>query len=197
MRKALVLAGTALLVLAGPLEAATTHSVLVRDNAFEPGSIRARIGDTVAWSGSTQSGHNVREDHGIFTSGRPTNEIDYQLVFSAGTFEYFCTTHGGPNSGMRGVVKVPARIGAAPAGRPFTVTWATSSTDTGSKFDVQYRIGSRRWRPWKNDTSSVKATFGAREEPTAVSPGSRYSFRARSSRGARTSLWSPLTSFRP
>ncbi len=197
MSRALRLAVIALLILAGPLEAATTRVVIVRDNAFEPNATRAAIGDTVAWSSdTTQSGHNVREDHGIFTSGRPTNEIDYQRVFSAGTFEYFCTTHGSANSGMRGVVKVPARTSAAPAGRPFSVTWATSSTDTGSRFDVQYRVGSGRWRMWKSDTTSVKGTFGARGEPLAVSRGTRYSFRARSARGARTSLWSPVVSFR-
>lgn len=188
----------ALLLLAGPAGAATTRVVIVRDNAFEPNATRAAIGDTVVWSSSsTQAGHNVREDHGIFTSGRPTDEIDYERVFSAGTFEYFCTTHGGPNSGMSGVVRVPVSTAAAPGGRPFTVKWATSSTNTGSRFDVRYRIGSGRWRVWKSDTSSLKGTFGARGKPVLVSAGKRYSFQARSSRGARTSLWSPVASFRP
>ena len=90
----------------------------------------------------TQEGHNVHEDRGIFHSGRDTDLIDFEATFSAGTFHYFCQTHGTRNGGMDGIVKVPAKLTAGPAGAAFTVQWASGTTDTGSKYDVQYRIGS-------------------------------------------------------
>ena len=44
--------------------------------------------------------HETREGGWLFESGDPTGDpIDYSVVFSAGTFHFFCETHGGPLGG--------------------------------------------------------------------------------------------------
>jgi hypothetical protein len=140
--------------------------------------------------------HSVHQDDGLFDSGDPTaGPIDFTVDFSAGTFHYYCEVHGSPTGGMDGVVRVPVRINVAPTGRPFTVRWATQDTQTGSIFDVQYKVGSGEWRNWKVDTSKLKAVFGKNGNPVVVKAGVKYSFRARSQEGSATSKYSPKKSF--
>jgi hypothetical protein len=97
---------------------------------------------------------------------------------------------------MIGFVKVPVTVTAAPLGRPFTVRWALSGTDTGSSWDVQFRIGGGAWRNWKTDTTALRAVFGKDNRPVHVKNGKRYSFRARSMAGSAASRWSPVKSFK-
>jgi hypothetical protein len=85
----------------------------------------------------------------------------------------------------------------APTGLPFTVRWATDTTNTGSTWDVQYRIGFGKWRGWKFDISNFKGVFGRHDKPVTVKKGKRYSFRVRSRKGASASRWSPRASFMP
>ncbi len=167
---------------------AAAQSVLVRDNAFEPASTKAVVGQAVIWAtgASTAEPHNVREDRKIFYSGRPFEvEFTYRRVFSAGTFHYFCERHGFRRGGMDGTVKVPVTLATAPAGPDFTVKWATSASNTGTKYTIQYKIASGAWKTWKSSTSALKATFSA-------DAGARYTFRARSLKGDAASKWSPV-----
>lgn len=178
--------------LAFPASAATT-SVTIADNRFEPDTIKVTVGDTVKWTraGSARGSHNVSEENRIFYSGSPTvGDSSYARAFSAGTFRYFCEIHR--SDGMKGTVKVPVTIAPAPSGLPFTVRWASGATNTGTKFDVQYRVGSGSWKTWKNNTSATAAAFGKAGRPLSVKPGLSYSFRARSQKGDDESRWSPV-----
>ena len=174
-----------------PVARAATVTVTARDNAFEPANTKVSIGQQVTWTNasSASAAHNVREDRKIFYSGLANStDFSYSRVFSAGTFHYFCETHGWRGGGMDGTVKVPVKLSAAPAGANFTVAWATASSNTGSKYTVQYRIGSGAWKTWKSSTSAVDATF------TGADAGKRYTFRAKSQQGDAASKWSPVVS---
>jgi plastocyanin len=172
-------------------------NVAVSDNAFTPSDLSIALGGSVRWSraaGSTGN-HNVTEVGGIFTSGAPTTgTIEYTRTFSAGTFHYWCAIH---TTGMQGYVRVKAKTGAAPTGLPFTVTWASATTNTGTLFDVQYKIGAGAWTNWKVDTTSFKGVFGKSGSPVTVVAGTKYTFRVASQSGTATSLWSPSKSFTP
>jgi hypothetical protein len=70
-------------------------------------------------------------------------------------------------------------------------------SETGSVYDVQFRVGSGNWRNWRRNTASLASVFGTNGNPVRVRDGVRYSFRARSQEGNATSDWSPARSFRP
>lgn len=172
-----------------PVARAATITVTARDNAFEPANTKASIGQEVTWTNaaSASAAHNVREDRRIFYSGFAGSvDFSYSRVFSAGTFHYFCEQHGWRGGGMDGTVKVPVKLSAAPSGPNFTVAWATSASNTGSKYTIQYQIGSGTWKTWKSATSSASATF------QAANAGTRYRFRAKSLQGDASSKWSPV-----
>jgi plastocyanin len=179
-----------------------TAEVAIHDNYFLPHSRRVAVGESVHWSRAPDSiqPHNVREDGWLFEEPpRPINgPLDVTRVFSAGTFHYFCETHGGPVPGtpgnMDGYIRVPVTLSRDPPGLPFTVRWATDTSETGTAYDVQFRAGSGRWRTWKQNTTNNKGVFGRDAKPVRVRDGVRYSFRARSQDGPNASGWSPVAS---
>jgi plastocyanin len=202
------------LLQAGPALAPNGHDVNVYDNGFYPGVTRIPVSHgsseiPVSWTWCESIAppgcpdfsndlHNVREDSRLFYSGgvqtdRPT---PFERHFSAGTFHYYCEEHGSPAGGMAGLVRVDLLHADAPAGRPFTVRWAGHLTQTGSAFDVRFRVDDGRWRNWKTDIKAFKGTFGRDGRPVRVRPGRDYDFQARSqksiSAGNRRSGWSPI-----
>lgn len=183
---------------ATPAEAGQVN-VEVHDNFFAPDEIGNRIGDTVRWfSDGTDNPHNVHQDGGLFHSGLATMlPFTYDVVFSAGTFHYYCQVHGSEFGGMDGVVRIPVRINRAPDGLKFTVLWARKSSETGSVYDVQFKVGSGDWRNWRRNTSTLSGVFGRNRNPVRVRDGVRYSFRARSQEGDEQSRWSPVRRFTP
>lgn len=178
---------------------AGTANVNVVDSAFQPDATRNQVGDAVRWSSmGTTLPHNVRQDGQLFRNGAPSSTgFDYQVIFSAGTYHYYCEVHGSAFGGMDGLVRVPVMIAPDPAGLRFTIRWATETSETGSIYDVQFRVGSGDWRRWKQDTASLSGVFGTNRNPVRVRDGVRYRFRARSQEGGATSDWSPVRSFRP
>jgi plastocyanin len=181
---------------------AATATVGVGDFQFTPKRAAGAVGDTVSWEwdDNVQVAHDVREDHGLFSSGSLTSNPSavFRREPSAGSFHYYCTAHGSPSGGMAGTIKVSPTTGDGPAGAPFAVTWATS-TQTGSAFDVQYRKAGGTWRGWKSDAAAFGATFGKRNKPLAPQPGEIYEVRVRSQADgptpARVSGWSPAASY--
>ena len=197
MRRA-VIALMALTLLAPGSVGAATKGVKVEDDRFAPRRVAVRVGDVVHWTraGDSFNPHNVHQSASLFRSGAVTpGRINFRARFSSGTFPYLCQLHA--SVGMRGVVRVPAAIGRAPAGLNFSVRWANGRTNTGNRFDVQYRIGSGKWRGWRTNTRSVSGVFGKGGRPVRVVNGKRYSIRARSQKKRGESGWSPVKSFRP
>jgi plastocyanin len=189
----LIAATTFLLLLPSP-SAWAAQEVAVDDDFFAPGEVKVSAGGQVHWSraaGSTDD-HNVHQDDALFHSGAPTpGPIDYTITVSAGTYHYFCEEHGSPFGGMDGLVKGKIKVLDAPAGLKFTVLWATGATDTGSTFDVQYKVGAGNWKNWKTNTSQLEDVFGKDADPVPVRADKTYKFRARSQEGVDVSGWSP------
>lgn len=195
MRKIAVVLATLVCFSPGPLGAAT-KGVKVTDNSYKPSAVGLRVGDSVRWTAAADSfnTHNVRAERQLFYSGPLQANIDFQTRFSAGAFRYYCELHVA--SGMRGIVKVPVTVSAAPQGLPFTVRWAGGKTKTGGKYDIQFRIGTKWWRTWKTNATTGSGVFGKGRKPVAVVNGKKYSFRGRSQNKKGASRWSPPRSFR-
>jgi plastocyanin len=83
-------------------------TVQVEDNFFDPASASLAAGGTVSWQWGGSNQHNVTWVTQSGTSNSPTQVTgSYTRNFSAaGTFDYYCTIHGTPTSGMRGSVVV-------------------------------------------------------------------------------------------
>lgn len=182
-------------VFASSVSAATTQVSVNDARTFSPSRVTQAVGGSVHWAASGTDDHSVTQDRGLFTSGAPRAGVDFTRTFSAGTFPYHCTQH--VSQGMRGVVAVPAQVLAAPAGLPFTVKWASATTRTGNRFDVQYRVAAGAWKVWRSNTSTRSAVFGAQSRPVRVVRGRTYSFRvvSRLSATARSGV-SPVKTFR-
>ena len=178
---------------AAPVGAATKNVDVNDDRSFSPQSISSAVGGSIHWTASGIDDHSVTQDNALFDSGAAAPNVNFTRKFSAGTFPYHCRKHG--DQGMRGTVRVAPQALSAPAGLAFTVRWAAAGTQTGSSFDVKYRVGSGAWKTWRNNTSAKSMVFG-KGGPVAVARGKSYSFQVRSGSGAGESLFSPITSFR-
>jgi plastocyanin len=178
--------------------AAVTNNVeATEDKTFLPSAVATTAGNSVHWfgtAGGTQT-HSVHQDAGLFDSGNPQTGLNFTRVFSAGTFGYHCEKHGTLTGGMRGQVSVAPQVLTSPAGLAFTVKWASSASNTGTRFDVQYRVGSGTWKSWKANTTARSAVFGAKSLPVKVVAGKGYSFRVVSRLGTAKSGVSPIKAF--
>jgi len=188
-------AAAAGLVAASPVAAATKDVEATETKRFNPSAVTSTVAGSVHWFGTPggAEAHSVRQDAGLFDSGNPSVGLNFTRKFSAGTFPYHCEKHG--DQGMVGTVTVPPQVVSAPAGLAFTVKWAAAGTNTGTTFDVKYRVASGPWKIWRNNTSAKSMVFG-KGGPVAVARGKSYSFQVRSGTGANESLFSPIKSFR-
>ncbi len=178
---------------AAPVGAATKNVDVNDGRFFSPQNISSTVGGSIHWTASGVDDHSVTQDNALFDSGAAAPNVDFTRRFSAGTFAYHCRKHGA--QGMRGTVRVAPQVVTAPAGLAFTVKWAVAGTQTGTSFDVKYRVGSGAWKTWRNNTSAKSMVFG-KGGPVAVARGKSYSFQVRSGSGAGESGFSPVKSFR-
>jgi plastocyanin len=167
--------------------------VTIGDSAFSPTPVTVKLGKVVQWKPSGTGSHNVFEVGGIFSSGAASTATYYNRTVSAGTFTYIDQAH--PT--MKGVIKVKPKISAAPTGATFTVTWASTKTNTGTKFTVQYKVGTGAWTNWLRNTSLKKAVFGANGTPIKPALGKKYTFRVQSGTGTVWSGYSPTSAYTP
>jgi plastocyanin len=181
------------LLAAAPVAAATTNVEATGNKTFSPKTVNSAVGGSVHWF-STADGvdHTVTQNNGVFDTGALADAFNFTRKFSAGTYPYHCEKHGA--DGMVGTVKVGPQVSSAPAGLAFTVKWAVAGTQTGTSFDVKYRVGSGPWKTWRTNTSAKSMVFG-KGGPVAVARGKTYSFQVRSGSGARESAFSPVATF--
>ena len=167
--------------------------VTIGDAAFSPTPVTVKLGGSVQWVPGGSGSHNVYEVGGIFSSGSASTATYFNRLFSAGTFSYLDQS----NPTMTGVVKAKMKTAASPTGNPFTVTWATAKTNTGTRFNVQYKVGTGSWKTWLSNTTALKGVFGAKGSPIVPAAGKKYSFRVQSGTGTVWSGYSPTASFTP
>jgi hypothetical protein len=206
VRRSLIISATAVALALPAAVGAAPREIDVGDNFFSPRKPPARNfanGHSFRWSraaGSTGD-HNVRQDDRLFRSGDPTTgPIHFAINASAGSYHYYCEIHGSRQGGMAGRVKVrPIALFDSLIGE-LEVQWADSNTDTGSRFDVRYRVDQRQWKTWKNDTPSFQAAFGHNDNPVNYRPNRHtYKIKVRSERRRvkKHSDWSPPLTLNP
>lgn len=110
--------GAAGWLLAAPAHAGTKDVSANASNTFAPGSVTIHVGDTVKWTNVGGVGHTVTSAGSNWTKDDPipvqTTTTTYSFT-KAGTYRYYCKTHGTPTSGMRGTVVV---VGSNPSPKP-------------------------------------------------------------------------------
>lgn len=187
-----------LAVLAMPGTALASVTITVEpvpgDDVYTPSSATLDLGDgSFDWQwGPNGDGaadvHNVLQNDALFASGEPVaTRAPFSVAASAGSYPYFCIIH----LGMDGDVNVRPVLGASDSGKgPIAVSWATSSTTTGNKYDVRYSTGGK-WKTWLKKSKKRAGKFGKRKKPAKVKKGRTYEFQARSRQGSARSDWSP------
>jgi plastocyanin len=86
-----------------PSSNAATVSATIKDFAFSPEPIKAKVGDAIQWTNNDSTTHTVTLDDGSCDAGRVAPGKTATLVFSApGTYTYHCAIH----STMKGTIKV-------------------------------------------------------------------------------------------
>ena len=202
MRRFLIILVAAVALALASLAGAAPRQIDVNDDFFAPRNPPARnfsAGPSFHWSngGGSSTPHNIRQNDRLFRSGALTRgSINFTIRASAGTFHYYCELHGTVDGqGMAGTVKVrPIALADSPPGE-VKVRWADSDTNTGSRFDVRYRVDSRSWKTWRNDTRSFQGAFGHKDSPVNYRPSRHnYKIKVRSERRRvkKHSDWSPV-----
>ena len=207
MRKTTIAVLVAGALLAPPAANAGTEEigVSIRDSEFDPPRVRSLVSGVeprITWSGDQSDPptleHNVREATKIFYSGPPQSwdgGETFARIFSAGTFDYRCEQHPFTMTG-----RVRIKMGQDSVdGLPLMI-WATTDTNTGSAFDVQFKVNDGPWRNWKVDTVRLQGVFGRNGRPVVFDDAANdYRFRARSQKRVDTprkvSRWSPAVLF--
>ena len=204
MRRSLAISAAAVVLALPAAAGAAPLEIDVGDNFFSPRKPPARNfanGPSFRWSngGGTGNRHNIRQDDRLFRSGNPTRDpINFAINASAGSYHYYCELHR--FDGMIGVVKVrPIAVPDSLVGE-IEIRWANFNTNTGSRFDVRYRVDQRKWKTWKNDTPSFHAAFGHNDNPVNYRPDRHtYKIKVRSERRRvkKHSDWSPPLTLNP
>jgi len=203
VRRSLIILVAAVALALASLASAAPRQIDVNDDFYAPKNPPARnfsTGPSFRWSngGGSITPHNIRQNDKLFRSGALTRgPINFTINASAGSFRYYCELHGTPDGqGMAGTVKVRP-IAVPDSLGEIEVQWADSNTNTGSRFDVRYRVDNRRWKTWKNDTRSFHGAFGHKDNPVNYSPSRHnYKIKVRSERRtvSKHSDFSPVLS---
>jgi len=98
------------LLIAGFIQAQTTHNVTVQSNSFTPANLTIEVGDEVVWT-NIGGNHNVNGTLATFPSNPEGfgNSVGSGWTFShtftlQGTYDYHCDPHA--SFGMTGVITV-------------------------------------------------------------------------------------------
>ena len=95
--------------------APSSRTMQIIDFAFRPGSIDARVGDSVTFVNDGQAPHTATARNGGFDTGTIAAGRRRSIVLAtAGSFSIYCTIH--PE--MTGTIRVADASGATPAGEP-------------------------------------------------------------------------------
>ena len=74
--------------------AAGGAAVTIKDFAFNPQTIQAKVGDTITWTNNDSTAHTVTLDDKSVDSGSVAPSATFNHAFTqAGTFTYHCEIH--------------------------------------------------------------------------------------------------------
>jgi plastocyanin len=84
-------------------QAAGAAAVTIKDFAFNPATIQAKVGDTITWTNQDSTAHTVTLDDKSVDSGNVAPNATFGHAFTqAGTFTYHCEIH----KQMKGTITV-------------------------------------------------------------------------------------------
>jgi plastocyanin len=160
--------------------------IQVGDTGFVPPSASENQGDTVGWSITGSSAHQLVDASGtqLFDSGSRESGASFQFTFNAAASYSIVDLATNASSVVAVPVKLPL-IGTT--GMPFTVTWSAAAPSESFVFDVQVRTPSdTAFHNWQVGQSDVAATY-------VPSSAGSYAFRARlrNSTNGAFAKWSP------
>ena len=90
----LTAAATAAPFLATQANAATEHTVLIKNFSFEPADLSIAAGDSVVFLNEDGAPHTATDEAGTFDTGRLNRGQAATITFaSASSFSYFCAFH--------------------------------------------------------------------------------------------------------
>jgi plastocyanin len=187
MKRGLIALAALLTVPALAYGQGSVTEIVTKDDSFTPEDVASDVGVESyhwKWGGTPESvrEHNVREDDKLFYSGNLVVDGEFTINPSAGTFHYYCEAHGFESGGMDGEIAVKPT--ATPQGKRTLVTWATETTDTGNRYDVRQKTGSKKPEIVEQQTKALESVF-------KLKPGTKYRFDVRSLQGKAASDWSP------
>jgi len=79
---------------ATPSGGVTAGAVKIKDFAFDPDPVTAKVGQKITWTNEDSVAHNVIADDGTFKSATMNQGDTYSFTpKKAGTFSYVCTFH--------------------------------------------------------------------------------------------------------
>jgi plastocyanin len=83
--------------------AARGGAVAIKDFAFNPQTIQAKVGDSITWTNQDSTAHTVTLDDKSVDSGNVAPSATFSHAFTAaGTFTYHCSIH----TNMTGTITV-------------------------------------------------------------------------------------------
>jgi len=86
---------------------ATVVVIEMRDDTFEPSTVRIEPGDSVRWVNRGHNPHNIVATDGTYRSKILQTGDSFTVTFpKIGRFDFFCSLHGSPHAGMSGSVYV-------------------------------------------------------------------------------------------
>jgi plastocyanin len=148
---AITVALACLVVAAAPAAGATTYTVQVGDDYFNPAVRAVARGDTVRWRNVGSRTHTVtlKNNFNFFTSQSLSPGQIYPKTFpGAGTYAYLCIIH----PGQSGKIKVP--LGLAKVSGKIVIKLATASM-SGFRHRIERKLGSGAWSLLANTTSTT------------------------------------------
>src|SRR5687767_15033940 len=148
---AITLALACLAVAAAPAAGATTYTVQVGDNYFNPTVRAVARGDTVRWRNVGSNTHTVTLKNGFnyFASQTLSPDEIYAKTFrGAGTYGYLCVIH----PGQSGQIKVP--LGLAKVSGKIVIKLSIASM-SGFRHRIERRLGSGAWSLLANTTATT------------------------------------------
>jgi plastocyanin len=195
------IAATAFALIAATAGHGALLNITVLDDEYDPKVATFNLidgGDSVVrwgWgplNSGTSDEHTVTQKKGLFNSGAPKDDGQFDAHVSAGTFGYFCEVHG---NAMKGKIKIVPGASDVETNQ-FRVFWANPTSKTGNRYTLRYRVNGGDWEPWLTNTRKREKVFGANEKPVPVNVSvDTYEIAARSQKGKpnkhKQSGWSP------
>jgi plastocyanin len=175
-----------------------TSNVSIVSFAFNPATVKIRLGDSVKWTNTAPIAHTTTSDGtdpccpngpSLWASGSIGPNGTFMFAFAAaGNYPYHCSIH----TTMKGTVQVGMKASPSTGhtNTTFTITWAVGSIPAGFNADIQIQRPGGSFVNWKTNRTGtmIKSTF------MPDSGTGTYKFRARlqnSTSGGASAFSSP------